>query len=123
MSAAALEMTASAFREAGQPYLSARRVSEKLGITLSELAMLIGVARTTLTAKTGARRVDSALSPLVRIIAMAAEMAGDDGRAAIWFKHQPLPGWGGKTALDLVHEGKAEKVLDYLESVRAGVYA
>lgn len=123
MASMALDLTASVFREAGQPFLSARRVADTLGITLSELAALIGVARTTLTAKTGARRVDSALSPLVRIIAMAADMAGDEGRAAIWFKHQPLPGWGGKTALDLVRDGKAGTVLDYLESVRAGVYA
>jgi hypothetical protein len=123
MASVALDLTASAFREAGQPYLSARRVSETLGVSLSELAALIGVARTTLTAKTGARRVDSALSPLVRIIAMAADMAGDEGRAAIWFKHQPLPGWGGRTAFDLVRDGKAGTVLDYLESVRAGVYA
>jgi hypothetical protein len=121
--AAALELSAGIFRESGQPYLSARRVSEKLGLPLSDLAALIGVARTTLTAKSGARRVDGALSPLVRIIAMAAEMAGDEGRAAIWFKHQPLPGWGGKTALDLVRDGKGDKVLEYLESVRAGVYS
>jgi hypothetical protein len=120
---AALELSATAFHESGQPYLSARRVSEKLGLPLSDLAAMIGVARSTLTAKSGARKVDSALSPLVRIIAMAAEMAGDEGRAAIWFKHQPLPGWGGKTALDLVREGKGAKVLDYLESVRAGVYS
>lgn len=119
----ALDFPAAAFRETGQPYLSARRVAEKLGLPLSDLAILIGVARTTLTAKTGARKVDGALSPLVRIFAMATEMAGDEGRAAIWFKHQPLPGWGGKTALDLVRDGKGAKVLDYLESVRAGVYS
>ncbi|AMJ62676.1 antitoxin Xre/MbcA/ParS toxin-binding domain-containing protein [Bosea sp. PAMC 26642] len=123
MASMALDLTASVFREDGQPFLSARRVADTLGVTLSELAALIGVARTTLTAKTGARRVDSALSPLVRIITMAADMAGDEGRAAIWFKHQPLPGWGGKTALDLVRDGKGGTVLDYLESVRAGVYA
>ncbi|HEV2553145.1 MAG TPA: MbcA/ParS/Xre antitoxin family protein [Bosea sp. (in: a-proteobacteria)] len=120
---AALELTATSFREAGQPYLSARRVSEKLGLPLTDLAAMVGVARTTLTAKSGQRKVDAALSPLVRIIAMAAEMAGDEGRAAIWFKHQPLPGWGGKTALDLVREGRSALVLDYLESVRAGVYS
>ncbi len=120
---AALELSAASFRETGQPYLSARRVSEKLGLPLTELAAMIGVARTTLTAKSGLRKVDTALSPLVRIIAMAAEMAGDEGRAAIWFKHQPLPGWGGKTALDLVRDGKSDRVLDYLESVRAGVYS
>lgn len=120
---AALELSATVFGETGQPYLSARRVADRLGLPLSDLAALIGVARTTLTAKSGTRRVDAALSPLVRIIAMAAEMAGDEGRAAVWFKHQPLPGWGGKTALDLVREGKGTKVLDYLESVRAGVYS
>ena len=119
----ALELTATSFREAGEPYLSARRVSERLGLPLTDIAAMIGVARTTLTAKSGRRRVDAALSPLVRIIAMAAEMAGDEGRAAIWFKHQPLPGWGGKTACDLVREGKSDRVLDYLESVRAGVYS
>ena len=120
---ATLAMSAATFREGGQPYLSARRVSETLGLSLADLAAMIGVARTTLTAKSGARRVDQALSPLVRIIAMAAEMAGDEDRAAIWFKHQPLPGWGGNTALDLVRAGHGAKVLDYLESVRAGVYA
>ncbi len=119
----ALELSATAFHENGQPYLSARRVSEKLGLRLADVAAMIGVARSTLTAKSGARKVDGALSPLVRIVAMAAEMAGDEGRAAIWFKHQPLPGWGGKTALDLVREGKSATVLGYLESVRAGVYS
>lgn len=50
-------------------------------------------------------------------------MAGDESRAAIWFKHQPLRGWAGKTAYDLVGEGKADQVLHYLEAVRSGVYA
>lgn len=119
----ALRVSATVFGEKGQPYLSARRVAEQLGLPLSDLAILVGVARTTLTAASGARKVDRALSPLVRIIAMAAEMAGDEDRAAIWFKHQPLPGWGGKTAIDLVRDGKSSRVLDYLESVRAGVYS
>ena len=59
----------------------------------------------------------------MRILAIAAEMAGDDDRAAVWFKHQPIPGWAGKTGFDLVREGKADKVLTYLEAVRADVYA
>lgn len=123
MNSAAFDISASSFGEKQSPFLSARRVAENLGVTLSELAALAGVARNTLTARTGARRVDAALSPLVRILAMAGEMAGGEGRAAIWFKHQPIPGWAGKTAYDLVREGKADKVLAYLEAVRSGVYA
>ena len=118
----ALDFPAAAFRETGQPYLSARRVAEKLGLPLSDLAILIGVARTTLTAKTGARKVDGALSPLVRIFAMATEMAGDDGRAAIWFKHQPIVGFG-RTAEELVEDGHADAVMWTLESMEQGVYA
>ena len=111
------------YRDPGAPYLSARRIAVALGVTMAELAALAGVARNTLTGKSSARTVDSALSPLVRIIALAADMSGDDSRAAIWFKHLPIPGWAGKTASDLVREGKSAKVLAYLEAVRAGVYA
>ena len=115
--------TPSPFSDGESTFVSARRSAGLLGVTLSELAALAGVARNTLTAKTGARRVDVALSPIVRILALAAEMAGDDPRAAIWFKHQPIPGWAGKTAYELVRERKADKVLAYLEAVRSGVYA
>ncbi len=120
---ATLAFNALVFGSDQGPFLSPRRVADLLGLTMSELAALIGVARNTLTAKTGARKVDAALSPVVRILAMAGEMAGGEDRAAIWFKHQPIPGWAGKTAYDLVREGKADRVLNYLEATRAGVYA
>jgi uncharacterized protein (DUF2384 family) len=123
MASPVLDISAARFREDDQPFLSARRVAELLGVTLTELAALAGIARNTLTAKSGARKTDQALSPVVRILAMAAEMAGDDQRAAVWFKHQPIPGWAGRTAYDLVRAGKADKVLAYLEAVRSGVYA
>lgn len=119
----AFPIGAAGLAEPGSPFLSPRRVAERLGLTLSELARLAGIARNTLTAASGTRRADEALSPIVRIVAMAAEMAGDEARAVIWFKHQPLPGWAGKTACDLVAEGRSEAVLTYLEAVRSGVYA
>jgi len=59
----------------------------------------------------------------LKILAVAEEMAGDKQRAVIWFEQQPIPSWGGKTACELVQEGKVDKVLDYLEGVKSGVYA
>jgi hypothetical protein len=59
----------------------------------------------------------------LRILTMPQEMAGDEQRATIWFKQQPIPGWAGKTASDPVREGKADQVLAYLEALRSGVYA
>ena len=58
-----------------------------------------------------------------RMLAMATEMAGSFEQARYWYHHKPMPGWAGRTAHDLVSEGKADKVLAYLESVRAGVHA
>jgi hypothetical protein len=60
--------------------------------------------------------------PETRILALATEMAGSAERAASWFRSQRIPGWN-KTAQELVQAGKAERVLEYLISVRAGVYA
>ena len=107
----------------GSPFISARGLAEALGITLGELSALSGVARNTLAAGRTTRKADAALSPITRILSMATEMTGSQQRAALWFKHQPIPGWAGKSAIDLVREGKAENVLTYLEAVRSGVYA
>lgn len=91
--------------------LSTHRVSEMLGISHAELAQLVGVTGNTLTTK---RKVDQKVRPVAQILAVATEMAGGENQAAIWFKHQPIPGWAGKTAYDLVGEGKAGDVADYL---------
>lgn len=118
-----MSLAAGRFSESGSPFLSSAKVWKLLCLTQSELARLIGVARNTLSAKSGERKVDSALSPVVRILVMATEMAGNEERAAIWFKHQLIPGWAGKMAYDPVSERKADKVLADLEAVRSGVHA
>lgn len=111
------------FGKGGSTGLSPLRLAEQLGVTPSELARLAGVARSTLTAKSAAREVDAALMPIVRILVMATEMAGDESGAVEWFKHQPIPSWADRTAYDLVAEGRADQVLVHLEAVRSGVYA
>jgi transcriptional regulator with XRE-family HTH domain len=118
-----LALTTPVLNDPARPFLAPRRLAEALGLTLSDLAALSGVARNTLASSASSRAADAALSSIARIFLSASEMAGDEARAAIWFKHQPLPGYGGLTAFDLVRDGRAQLVLDYLESVRAGVYA
>jgi transcriptional regulator with XRE-family HTH domain len=103
-------------------FLSLRLVAERLGVKEAALASLIGIAPDH-APTADAYEIDVALSPMVRILAMASEMAGGEDRAALWVKHQPIPGWAGKSAFDLVREGKSRKVLDYLEAVRSGVAA
>lgn len=99
------------------------RLSEQLGLRPSEFAKLAGLVPSSLRSKSKARKLDATLTLVARILATATEMAGDESRAAIWFKHQPIAGWAGKTAYDLVGEGKGDDILAYLEAVRAGVHA
>ncbi len=109
--------------EPGTPSLSPKRLGTVLHLGIAELSALVGASRATLSKLPVTPAADRALSPLARILAMAAEMSGSMDRASLWFKHQPLPGWAGKTARDLVAAGDAQAVLDYLEASRAGIYA
>jgi hypothetical protein len=38
---------------------------------------------------------------VVRILTAAEELTGDADRAIVWFRHQPIAGHGGKTAIEL----------------------
>ncbi|WP_096171935.1 antitoxin Xre/MbcA/ParS toxin-binding domain-containing protein [Cohaesibacter sp. ES.047] len=103
--------------------ISARAFAKRLGITQTELALLTGVDRQSFYRQSGLRKLNEAVRPLMSILNLASEMTGSDQRAALWFKHQPIPGWAGKTAFDLVLERKSDRVLDYLKSVQSGVYS
>jgi uncharacterized protein (DUF2384 family) len=96
-------------------------LGRKLGLTLAELAKLVGVPRRQIKAAHAKPRAEAALRPLARILSMATEMMGED-EVAVWFIHNPIPGFSGKTARDLVEQGRASEVLDYLGAVKAGIH-
>jgi hypothetical protein len=60
----------------------------------------------------------------VRILAEAADlMGGSVAKAALWFRHQPLSGFDGETAEELVTAGHAAAVRAHLKMLRDGSYA
>jgi hypothetical protein len=104
--------------------ISPKRVSEALHMPLAEVARLAKVHRNTLAQKPGSPMVQARLGEVARIIATAAELVeGDANRAIVWFRYQPLAGFGGKTAAELAAEGHGDAVLAHLEMLRDGVYA
>ncbi|WP_267414763.1 MULTISPECIES: hypothetical protein [unclassified Sphingomonas] len=102
--------------------IAPRRLAERLRLPMAQLARLAHVNRNTMAAKPESPAVQAKLGEIARIIARAAELAGDEGRAIIWFRHQPIAGLG-KTAEELVEDGKAALVLEDLERMAAGVYS
>ena len=43
--------------------------------------------------------------------------------AYAWYRSEPLSGFDGRTAMQLVREGRAQQVLDYIDAADAGVFA
>ena len=102
--------------------IAPRRLAERLRLPMSGLAKLAHLNRNTMAARPQSPAVQAKLGEIARIITRAAELAGDEGRAIIWFKHQPIPGWS-RTAEELVEQGHADAVLEDLERMAAGVYS
>ncbi len=108
--------------------IAPRRMAERLRLPLTRLAKLAKLAklaqinRNTMAAKPGSPAVQARLGEIAQIITCAAELSGDEGRAIIWFRRQPLPGFG-KTPEQLVEEGHAALVLRDLDRMAEGVYS
>ena len=63
------------------------------------------------------------LMETLEIVARISDWAGGRQNALAWYKSQPIPALGGRTAEDLVKSGEAETVRDYLDNLALGGYA
>ncbi|MCK9487944.1 MAG: MbcA/ParS/Xre antitoxin family protein [Xanthomonadales bacterium] len=76
--------------------------------------------RNTPTARPQAPQLQKYLQDMVRALAMATQMTGDDKRAAFLLRNEPLAAFGYKTADTLIQDGRADAVIAYLESFAGG---
>lgn len=60
---------------------------------------------------------------MVEIVTKTSPRFGSALIAYAWYRSEPLAGFSGRTAMQLVQEGRASDVLDYIDAVDAGVYA
>ena len=99
--------------------------SGRLGINKRELALTAGLAPTTLQRKARAEApaTVSRLGEMAEIIRRVSAWTGGDRQAFAWYRAQPIPAFGDRTAESLVKEGKAADVRDYLDSLALGGFA
>ena len=69
--------------------IAPRRMAERLRLPMTRLSRIAHLNRNTMTAHPDSPAVQAKLGEIARIITRAAELAGDEGRAIIWFRHQP----------------------------------
>lgn len=108
-----------------QGLIATDRLADVLHITKTELARATGLSRDAVSkrGRREARQTQTRLRDTVEIINRVTVWTGSTGRAFAWFRSQPLPSFGDRTAEDLVKEGRAQAVKDYLSRIAEGGYA
>ena len=100
-------------------------LAERLGINKRDLAEMAGLAPATLQRKARAEAPATLarLNEVAEIIHRVSDWAGGERQAFAWYRSQPLPAFGDRTAESLVKTGKATAVRDYLDHLAAGGFA
>lgn len=103
--------------------LSPDRVGDALKMSVADMSRVTRLHRNTLTRTPGSPSVQARVGEVARIVAQAAEIIGDEARAVVWFRHQPLTAFDGATAEELVSAGRGDAVLKHLDILADGGYA
>lgn len=105
--------------------IAINQLADGFGMSKTQLAETAGLARETLyrVERSRAPRTQGRLREMLEIISRVTEWAGGKEQAMAWYRAQPLPAFGGRTAEALVKEGKAAAVRDYLDHMALGGFA
>lgn len=121
ISALATRGFADNFREPNSSFLSPHLISEALGLQIQSLAERARVSRNTPASRPQNENLQSYLRDVVRVLTAARDAAGEDTkRVLFWFMNEPLQEFDYKTPDELVKLGKAQVVVDYIESISGG---
>ena len=101
--------------------LSPERLADALELPIQRLASLAHVHRNTVSTSPTSPKLQDAMGNVVRVLSAAYSLTGDIDRALFWFRNQPIAEFDHLTAMQLVEQGKVQAVVDYIESISAGV--
>ena len=102
-----------------------RRIADALQTTSEEIARTAGLGKDAIQRKDRVKsdKTQRRLREMVEVINKVEPRFGSALIAYAWYRSEPLPGFSGQTAMQLVRSGRADDVLDYVDSIDAGVYA
>ncbi len=100
-------------------------VAAGFGISKGQLAETVGIQPETLhrASRVAAPKTQARVREMLEIIGRVESWAGGRHQAMAWYRAEPIPAFGGRTAESLVKEGKATAVRDFLDHVALGGFA
>lgn len=102
-----------------------RKFAETLRTTCEDIAQTAGLGKDAVqpTDRIRSDKTQHRLREMAEIINKVEPLTGSALMAYAWYRSQPLPGFSGLTAMQLVREERADDVLDYIDAVGAGIHA
>jgi hypothetical protein len=102
-----------------------RRIAEAFRTTSEEIARTAGLGKDAIQRKdrVGSDKTQRRLREMIEVINKVEPRFGSALMAYAWYRSEPLPGFSGQTAMQLVRGGRADDVLEYIDAVDAGVHA
>src|SRR5690606_7685825 len=111
------------YAEGGQ--VPPARIAEALRTTKDEVPRAVGLGRDAVMRpdRVASPKTQKRLREMVEILNRVAPRFGSPLIAYAWYRSEPLTGFGGLTAMQLVRDGHAAEVMDYIDAVEADLYA
>ncbi len=102
-----------------------KKIAATLRTTSEEVARTVGLGKDAIQRKDRVRsdRTQRRLREMIEILNKVEPRFGSSLVAYAWYRSEPLAGFSGQTAMQLVRDGRAADVLDYVDAVDAGVHA
>ena len=105
--------------------ISLDAIARRFGMSKTQLAETLGLAPETLhrASRLAAPKTQARAAEMLEIINRITEWAGGELQAMAWYRGEPIPAFGDRTAESMVKEGKAAAVRDFLDHVALGGFA
>ena len=100
-------------------------VAEAFSMSKAQLADTAGLAREVFqkASRRDGPKAQSRVREMLEIINLVQGWAGGAAQAMAWYRAEPIPAFGGRTAEALVKSGQATAVRDYVDHLATGGYA
>jgi hypothetical protein len=100
-------------------------VATAFSMSKAQLAETAGLAREVFqkASRRDSPKAQTRMREMLEIIQLVQGWAGGPAQAMAWYRAEPIPAFGGRTAEALVKSGQAGAVRDYLDHLATGGYA
>ncbi len=105
--------------------LAIDRVADTFGMSKVQLAETVGLKREAVykAGRLRAPKTQARVREMLEIVSRVSDWAGGKEQAMAWYRAQPIPAFGSRTAESLVKSGKASALRDYLDHIALGGFA